>query len=65
MNRLDCTLLAMQGFHGDWRSAQCSVRAMALLFTFHLFYRKASAAKNGCLCPFEQLNGFRYHDHWL
>ena len=25
--------------------------------------QKTSAQKDGCLCPFEQLNGFRYHDH--
>lgn len=65
MNHLDRTLFAMQGFHGDWRSAQQSVRAMALLFNFHPFCRKTRAQKNGCLCPFEQLNGFRYHDDWL
>jgi hypothetical protein len=65
MNHLDRTLFAMQGFHGNWRSAEQSVRAMALLFNFHPFCRKTRAQKNGCLCPFEQLNGFRYHDHWL
>ncbi len=20
---------------------------------------------DGCLCPFEQLNGFRYHNNWV
>jgi hypothetical protein len=65
MNHLERTLFAMQGFHGDWSAAQRSVRAMALLFNFHPFCRKTRRLKNGCLCPFEQLNGFRYHDHWL
>ncbi|MEL6455237.1 MAG: hypothetical protein AAFQ40_11050 [Cyanobacteria bacterium J06623_5] len=65
MNHLDRTLFAMQGFHGDWHSANQSVRAMALLFNFHPFCRKTRAEKNGCLCPFEQLNGFRYHDQWV
>lgn len=65
MNHLDRTLFAMQGFHGDWRSAQLSVRAIALLFNFHPFCRKTRTEKNGCLCPFEQLNGFRYHDQWV
>jgi hypothetical protein len=65
MNHLDRTLYAMQGFHGDWQAAERSVRAIALLFNFHPFCRKTRRLKNGCLCPFEQLNGFRYHDHWL
>lgn len=65
MNYLDRILYAMQGFHGTWQSAQKEVRAMALLWNFHPFCRKTRALKQGCLCPFEQLNGFRYHDDWM
>lgn len=65
MNHIDRTLYAMQGFHGSWNAAQRSVRAMALLWNFHPFGRKTRLKKGGCLCPFEELNGFRYHDHWL
>lgn len=65
MNYLDRTLYAMQDFHGSWEAAQQSVRAMALLWNFHPFCRKTQKTSGGCLCPFEQLNGFRYHDNWL
>jgi hypothetical protein len=65
MNYLDRTLYAMQDFHGKWGSAEQSSRAMALLWNFHPFCRKTRTAMEGCLCPFEQLNGFRYHDNWV
>ncbi len=65
MNYLDRTLYAMQDFHGKWDSAEQSSRAMALLWNFHPFCRKTRKAMDGCLCPFEQLNGFRYHDNWV
>ena len=65
MNYLDRLLYAMQGFHGSWQSAEKEVRAMALLWNFHPFCRKTRQQKDGCVCPFEQLNGFRYHDDWM
>lgn len=65
INYLDRSLYAMQDFHGSWAAAEQSVRAMALLWNFHPFCRKTQKANGGCLCPFEQLNGFRYHDNWL
>lgn len=65
INYLDHTLYAMQGFHGSWAAAEQSVRSMALLWNFHPFCRKTQQQNGGCLCPFEQLNEFRYHDHWL
>lgn len=65
MNYLDRTLFAMQDFHGSWQAAEQSVRSMALLWNFHPFCRKTQQQQQGCLCPFEQLNGFRYHDDWL
>lgn len=65
MRYLDQTLGAMQDFHGSWEAAELSVRAMALLWNFHPFGRKTRQQTDGCLCPFERLNGFRYHDNWL
>ena len=65
MNYLDRTLYAMQDFHGLWTSAEQSSRAMALLWNFHPFCRKTQQQLGDCLCPFEQLNGFRYHDNWV
>ncbi|MBE9065391.1 hypothetical protein IQ260_01855 [Leptolyngbya cf. ectocarpi LEGE 11479] len=65
MNYLDRALYAMQDFHGSWESAERSVRSMAMLWNFHPFCRKTQQQKGGCLCPFEQLNGFRYHDDWM
>jgi hypothetical protein len=64
MNYLDRCLFSMQYFHGSWPAAVQSGRAMALLWNFHPFCRK-TRHQTGCLCPFEQLNGFRYHDDWL
>ena len=64
MNYLNRILFAMQWFHDDWQSAKGSGRDIALLFNFHPFCRKARTLKDGCLRPFEQLNGFRYHEHW-
>lgn len=54
----------MQYFHGSWEAALQAGRAMAVLWNFHPFCRKTQQ-KNGFLCPFEQLNSFRYHDDWL
>lgn len=65
MNYLDRILYAMQGFHGSWEAAEKEVKALALLWNFHPFCRKTRQQKGGCLCPFEQLNGFRYHDDWM
>lgn len=64
MNYLDRTLYAMQDFHGTWGSAKQSSRAVALLWNFHPFCRKTRTAMDSCLCAFEQLNGFHYHDNW-
>jgi hypothetical protein len=64
MNYLDRCLFSMQYFHGSWPAAVQLGRSMALLWNFHPFCRKTQR-KTGFLCPFEQLNGFRYHDNWL
>jgi hypothetical protein len=64
MNYLDRTLYAMQDFHGKWDAAEQSSRSMALLWNFHPYCCKTQKA-TGCLCPFEHLNGCRYHDNWV
>ena len=65
MNYLDRLLYTMQYFHGRAESAELSVRSMALLWNFHPYCRKTRTLKAGVLCPFEELNGFRYHDNWF
>ena len=65
MNYLARALYAMQDFHGSWEAAELAVRSMALLWNFHPFCRKTRQLNGGCLCPFEKLNGFRYHDDWM
>jgi len=38
---------------------------MALLWNFHPYGRKVQAMEPHSMSPFEDLNGFRYHDNWL
>jgi hypothetical protein len=52
-------------FHGTLDAANQSLRAMALLWNFHPYCRKVQALEPHSLSPFEDLNGFRYHDNWL
>jgi len=65
MNYLDRVLYAMQYFHGSAKSGELNTRSMAILWNFHPYGRKTRAKKQGVLSPFEELNGFRYHDNWL
>ena len=65
MNYQDRVLYAMQYFHGTWNAANQAVRAMALLWNFHPYCRKVQAMEPHSMSPFEDLNGFRYHDNWL
>lgn len=65
MNYQDRILYAMQYFHGTWESTQQALRAMALLWNFHPYTRKVQAMEPHSMSPFEDLNGFRYHDNWL
>jgi hypothetical protein len=55
----------MQYFHGSMASARQALRAMAMLWNFHPYSRKTQAKHPFSQSPFEDLNGFRYHDHWL
>jgi hypothetical protein len=65
MNIQDRLLYSMQYFHGTASSASQALRAMALLWNFHPYSRKAQVKKPYCASPFEDLNRFRYHDNWL
>lgn len=65
INYQDRILYAMQYFHGSKAAAQQALRAMAMLWNFHPYGRKVQARAPHSKSPFEDLNGFRYHDHWL
>lgn len=65
MNYQDRVLYAMQYFHGTLDAAKQGLRAMALLWNFHPYCRKVQAMEPHSMSPFEDLNGFRYHDNWL
>jgi hypothetical protein len=65
MNYQDRILYSMQYFHGTTDSAIRALRAMALLWNFHPYGQKVRTQAPYFLSPFEDLNGFRYDDHWL
>lgn len=65
INYQDRLLYTMQYFHGTLVVAKQALRAMALLWNFHPYCRKTQALGTHSMSPFEDLNGFRYHDNWL
>jgi len=65
MNDQNRILYAMQYFHGSRTAVQQALRAMAMLWNFHPYCRKVQAQAPHSKSPFEDLNGFRYPDHWL
>jgi hypothetical protein len=65
MNYQERILYSMQYFHGTKESMQQGLRAMAMLWNFHPYSRKVQALEPYSHSPFEDLNGFRYHDNWL
>jgi hypothetical protein len=65
MNFQDRMLYSMQYFHGSFQAANQALRAMALLWNFHPYCRKRQVFPPFVASPFEDLNGFRYHDNWL
>jgi hypothetical protein len=65
MNYQDRILYSMQYFHGSQESMQRGLRAMAILWNFHPYTRKVQVLEPHSQSPFEDLNGFRYHDNWL
>jgi hypothetical protein len=65
MNYQDRILYSMQYFHGTKESMRLGVRAMAMLWNFHPYGQKTLSLTPDSRSPFEDLNGFQYHDHWL
>lgn len=65
MNIQDRLLYQMQYFHGNQKSANQALRAMALLWNFHPYCQKIQADYLSTRSPFRDLNGFSYHNHWL
>ncbi len=65
MNYQDRLLYDMFYLHGTKKKANQALRAMALLWNFHPYCRKIQTLPPYSASPFEDLNGFRYHDNWL
>jgi len=65
MDYQDRLLYTMQYFHSTTESASLYVRAMALVWNFHPYGQKTQDKYGPRASPFQQLNGFRYHDNWL
>ena len=65
MDHQDRMMYSTRGWHGHSESLRLSLRAMALLWNFHPYTPKAKGSEKYPRSPFEQLNGFQYHDNWL
>jgi len=65
INYQDRILFDMQSFHGTKESANLAARAMALLFNFHPYGSRTRPGNKERVSPFQDLNGFQYHDNWL
>lgn len=65
INYQDRILYGMQYFHGTLDAARQTLRSMAMLWNFHPYCRKVQVLEPHSMSPFEDLNGFRYHDNWL
>jgi len=65
MNYQERLLFTMQYFHGSEASARLYLRAMALIWNFHPYGSRTKANDPKRCSPFEDLNGFHYHENWL
>ena len=65
MNHQDRLLYTMQYFHGTKESARLYVRSMALVWNFHPIGARTRSSDSHRISPFNDLNGFQYHDNWL
>ena len=65
MNYQDRLLYNMQYFHGTKHSARLQLRAMALIWNFHPYGSRTKFNNPSRSSPFQDLNGFQYHDNWL
>ena len=61
MNWQDRMLYKMKYLHDSWaQNARLFIRAMALIWNFHPYTKRT-----GRHSPFEDVNGFIYHENWL
>jgi len=65
MNHQDRLLYTMQYFHGNKESARLYLRAMALVWNFHPYGARTRSDGTERMSPFNDLNGFQYHNNWL
>ena len=65
MNLLDRHLFNMRYFHGEFQSAELSLRGWALIYNFAPSCPESRKRHGGKSCPAERINGFRYRENWL
>ena len=65
INDQDRRLYAMRYGHGTTDSARLAVRAMALQWHVHPYGARLRRDQPSRTAPFDDLNGFQYHPHWL
>ena len=65
MNYQDRVFCRMQYFHRSKNAARLQLRAMALLWNFHPSGSRTKSNHPARSSPFQDLNGFQYHDNWL
>lgn len=65
MKSMDRHLFTTQYFHSNEETSNQSIRSWALILNFAPFNPQTILEKNGIRCPFEQANGFNYHENWL
>lgn len=65
MNYQNRVLFAMQYFHGSAKTARLSLRAMALIWNFHPYGKRAKYDNPNLISPFYGVNKFCYHENWL
>ena len=65
LNSQDRLLDARRSWHGTIDSARLAVRAMALQWNFHPYGARLRRDQPARVAPFDDLNGFQYHPHWL
>jgi hypothetical protein len=65
MNYQDSYIYSMKYFHGSIQSAGIQMRSMALLWNFHPYGQRTKQDHPEKFSPFEELNGFVYHENWL
>jgi hypothetical protein len=65
MNHQDRLLYTMQYFYGTKASARLYLRAMVLVWNFHPYGARTRSDCSERMSPFNDLNGFQYHNNWL